>query len=274
MKRLLVIIWGLVFSCVEDKKLDSSFFYNTRQTIIEKKCAPLSKDGRIWAYEIYDKHLLYNCDSDVDRYTSMFIIKNKQGSIINEISYPYELYPWLIGYDDVSLYSFKNIKDEPEKTELISIDLRSGTLTSLTNLPKGHYDLSEHSISENGILVFISKGLTHIFDIQNKKLSLNLFKSNYQPVISKDGKQIVYLLDKKVYVYDILNNEKEMIYDLATVSQYSPFYVYFKNQNEFIVKGIKYDDILPLKESEYLVIKNKEIVDRGQLDIYGGYKYY
>ncbi len=267
-------LFVLVCGCVEDKQLDSSFFYNTQQTIYEQNCAPLSRDGRIWAYEIYNGNIIYGCDSDLDRYTSRFIIKDKQGTVINEITTPGELYPRSIGYDEVSLFSFKRTKDEPEKTELVSIDLKSGVLTSLTDLPKGYYNMSDHPISENGVLVFTFKGAAHIFDVQNKKLSFNVFKCSYPPVISKDGKRMVYLLDYKVYVYDLLSNKKEEIYDLASVSQYSPFRVYFRNQNEFIVQGNKYTDIKPLEDGESLIIKNKEIVDKGQLDIYEGYRYY
>jgi hypothetical protein len=257
--------------------LDNSFFYNTVYFFKDEVCSPSSKYKKR-AYKVYDDNIIYNCDSKADT-TSNFIIMNKNHKIINEISFintNKAFNYWFIGYDNDYLIAFRTIDIESRVTELISVNLKSNELTSITNLPKRNYGISEHPISENDILVFSSKGWAYIFDIKNKTLISKIFEYNsiYSPVVSKDGKLITYLSHKKVYVYNIKTGKKEMMYDLNNLNNFYAYRVYFKNNEELIVKGNKNSGSYLLENSEFLVINDKRIIERGQLDIENGYKYY
>lgn len=286
---ILTLIVSLIFGCSNDKILDDSFFYNTEYLFKEETCNPLSGNKKN-AYKVYDNNFIYNCDLDTRNHkdffgikekdsTSVFMIMNKNHEIINEISFTNTnkaFKYWFIGYDNDYLMAFRTTDTKNSTTELISINLKSNELTSMTNFPKGNYEISEHPLSKNDILVFSSNGWAHIFDIKNKTLKSKVFECNdtYPLVISKDGKLITYLHHNKVYLYNIKTGKKEIMYDLNNYSNYDAFRVYFKNDEELIVKGNKFPGSMVLEESEYLVIKNREIIDKGQINFRNNYKYY
>jgi len=286
---ILTLIVSLIFGCSNDKILDDSFFYNTEYLFKEETCNPLSGNKKN-AYKVYDNNFIYNCDLDTRNHkdffgikekdsTSVFMIMNKNHEIINEISFTNTnkaFKYWFIGYDNDYLMAFRTTDTKNSTTELISINLKSNELTSMTNFPKGNYEISEHPLSKNDILVFSSNGWAHIFDIKNKTLKSKVFKYKniYSPVISKDGKLITYLHHNKVYVYTIATGQIELRFDLNEVSSYRPHNVYFKNNEELIIKGNKYPDNKILVTPEYLVIKDKKIIDKGVIRFNNNYKYY
>ncbi|NRD22718.1 hypothetical protein HNV10_05670 [Winogradskyella litoriviva] len=287
---ILILVVILIFGCSNNKMIDNSFFYNTEYLFKEETCNPLSI-GKKNAYEVYSGNFIYNCDLDRRNHTdsfgviekdstSVFIVMNKHHEIINELSFTNinkAFKYWFIGYDNNYLMAFRTTDTKNSTTELIRINLKSNELTILIdNLPKGNYGISEHPISKNDILVFSSKGWAYVLDIKNKKLHTKVFecKGIYSPVISKDGKLITYLFHNKVYVYNIKTGKQEIMFDLNSLNNYHAFRVYFKNNEELVVKGNKYTGNYLLEYTNFLVIKNKKIIEKGQLHIDNGYKYH
>jgi len=287
---ILILVMILIFGCSNNKVLDNSFFYNTSYSFKEETCNPLS-NYNTGAYKVYDGNYIYKCDLDTRDHdlfgikekdsTSVFMIMNKNHKIINEVSFvntnnAFTFRDWFIGYDNNYLMALRTTNAKPNTTELISINLKSSELTNLMDLPKGNYHISEHPLSKNDILVFSFKDWAYILDIKNKTLKSKVFECNdtYPLVISKDGKLITYLHHNKVYLYNIKTGKKEIMYDLNNYSNYDAFRVYFKNDEELIVKGNKFPGSMVLEESEYLVIKNREIIDKGQINFRNNYKYY
>jgi len=266
MKSIFItLILLLLFSCGKDMDYDSSFYNNTQRTIFDKDCAPLSREGRIWSYKIDNNRWIYKCSS-----TSFYVV-NEKDSIINKVSSPNRIeLDWITDYSGSSLIA---IAESDKISELIKLDIENDSIISKVQIPSGFFRTSQHPLSQNEIFVYSIGARVCLYDFQNENLSLNLARTSVPPIISKNGKHILYIRNNELFEYDIKNKTEKLIYNLTKERNFNAFSVFFGKKNEYIIKGSKFDGFYPLEDVEFLVINGKKKLRVKDLKIYRGFRY-
>lgn len=264
----------IITSCDDKVYSDSTFFYNTQKTIINKECNPLSNNGRTWAYTINNDKFIYNCNIQNKKEESLFLIVNQSDSILKKVKYPIpNTLNWIITYNGNSLVSLPHSKSTSNASTLKKIDLTIDSVELEVEIPNGYFRTSEHPISENEIFVYSSNGKICVYDFTKKELNINIVETSVPPVISKDGVNILFIRDKKLLVYNRKDKTEKLIYNLDKIRNFNPFSVYFGNEKKYIVKG-SYTKYLFFEDVKSIIIDNKGKRNRVNLDIYRGYRYY
>lgn len=267
----LYLLFFLFTACVEEEIINNDFFYNTFKVIKNEDCNGFSNSNKILAYRIKNS-LLYECNC-LNKNSTFFISSDKD-SILKKIEFENsQIYPWTINYNDSLLIGFEyDIKTK--QVSLVSVDIEKSKKSNILFVKNRNIELSEHPLSEDNKIVYKSNGVTYLYDFTNSVLQSDIFKCSDPPVISKDGKNIVYLYENKVFIYNVTSKKSRMISNLKKLSHFSAFRVFFKNEDELIVKGIKYQGVYFLESADYFLIKNQKNVRIKKVDFMKGFKYH
>ncbi|MFL9838544.1 hypothetical protein ABS768_13605 [Flavobacterium sp. ST-75] len=277
MKNIIIIlIILLALSCSKEKELNSDFFYNTQIFNDGGLCGPVKKSGAgTFSYKLDSLRVIYSCSKDYE--TKFTVTNDGLNEIYTELNFPEAKFnPWIVTYDNKQIIAIKTTPFDEDNMEIVSIDLNTRVMSTLCVLPYNvTYSFSEHPLSENGILIFNSlRNNVMMYNLSSKELNKNMFSSYSDPVISKDGRSVLYVFDQKVYLYVFETKKKELIYSSKDDKGYNAFNAFFGKEGEVIIKGIKTPGYKPLEKAEYLIVKNKKVIDRGQIDINKYYRYY
>lgn len=278
MKSILIILISLILISCGNEKLRSDCFYNTEHVYKGNICNG-RKDEWTRTYTLDSSSVIYACNQS---FNTKFIIANDSLNIVyKELEFQdAKIDPWILTYDNKNIIGIKESSSDNEKMEIVSINLTTKLMKTLYGLPKYTYWFSEHPLSKNGILIFTDQdNKVIVFDTNTGKLNKSFFINNF-PIISKDGKRTLLIDGEDVYLYDIKtlfktkNMKREFIYSSKDDGGFDVVHAYFGKDSEIIVSGVKNPNFKPLQKGQERIIKDGKVVEKGQMDLSNGYRYY